>query len=48
MGPLATAGFDVIAPDQRGYGRTTGWDPDYDGDLGSFRILNAVRDALGS
>jgi pimeloyl-ACP methyl ester carboxylesterase len=47
MAPLAAAGFRVVAPDQRGYGRTTGWDPDYDGDLGSFRILNAVRDALG-
>jgi len=48
MLPLAAAGYRVVAPDQRGYGRTTGWDPDYDGDLGSFRILNAVRDALGS
>jgi pimeloyl-ACP methyl ester carboxylesterase len=47
MLPLAAAGFRVAAPDQRGYGRTTGWDADYDGDLGSFRILNAVRDALG-
>jgi pimeloyl-ACP methyl ester carboxylesterase len=47
MLPLAKAGFRVVAPDQRGYGRTTGWDADYDGDLGSFRILNAVRDALG-
>jgi len=47
MVPLAAAGFRVVAPDQRGYGRTTGWDPNYDGDLGSFRILNAVRDALG-
>ena len=47
MLPLAAAGFRVVAPDQRGYGRTTGWDGDYDGDLGSFRILNAVRDALG-
>ncbi len=46
MGPLAEAGFHVIAPDQRGYGRTTGWDPDYDGNLCSFRILNIVRDAL--
>jgi pimeloyl-ACP methyl ester carboxylesterase len=46
MLPLATAGFHVVAPDQRGYGRTTGWDADYDGDLASFRILNAVRDAL--
>ena len=47
MLPLAPAGFHVVAPDQRGYGRTTGWDADYDGDLASFRILNAVRDALG-
>ena len=45
--PLAAAGFRVVAPDQRGYGRTTGWDADYDADLASFRILNAVRDALG-
>jgi pimeloyl-ACP methyl ester carboxylesterase len=47
MLPLAAAGYRIAAPDQRGYGRTTGWDADYDGDLGSFRILNAVRDALG-
>src|SRR5215813_13995790 len=47
MLPLAAAGFHMVAPDQRGYGRTTGWDADYDGDLASFRMLNAVRDALG-
>ncbi|MCY2990121.1 MAG: alpha/beta fold hydrolase [Planctomycetota bacterium] len=47
MLPLASAGFHVVAPDQRGYGRTTGWDGDYDGDLGSFRMLNLVRDTLG-
>ena len=47
MLPLAQAGYHVIAPDQRGYGRTTGWDADYDGELGSFRLLNLVRDALG-
>src|SRR5262245_26575615 len=35
MLPLAAAGYHVVAPDQRGYGRTTGWDADYDGDLGS-------------
>ena len=46
MLPLAAAGFHVVAPDQRGYGRTTGWDDAYDGDLGSFRIFNLVRDAL--
>jgi pimeloyl-ACP methyl ester carboxylesterase len=47
MLPLAAAGYHVVAPDQRGYGRTTGWDGSYDGDLGSFRALNIVRDALG-
>ncbi len=46
MLPLAEAGYHVVAPDQRGYGRTTGWDPDYDGDLSSFRLLNLVRDAI--
>jgi pimeloyl-ACP methyl ester carboxylesterase len=46
MMPLARAGFHVVAPDQRGYGRTTGWSADYDGDLHPFSILNAVRDAL--
>jgi pimeloyl-ACP methyl ester carboxylesterase len=43
---LAAAGFHVVAPDQRGYGRTTGWDPDYDGDLASFRPFNLVQDLL--
>lgn len=47
MVPLADAGYHVIAPDQRGYGRTTGWDVDYDDDLAPFRMLNLVRDALG-
>jgi pimeloyl-ACP methyl ester carboxylesterase len=47
MMPLAAAGYHVVAPDQRGYGRTTGWDPAYDGDLHSYRIVNLVRDAIG-
>ncbi len=47
MPQLAAAGYHVIAPDQRGYGRTTGWDAAYDGDLASFRLTNLVRDALG-
>src|SRR5215217_2330164 len=47
MPALAAAGYHAIAPDQRGYGRTTGWDADYDGDLASFRLPNLVRDALG-
>ena len=47
MKPLADAGYHVFAPDVRGYGRTTGWDSNYDGDLTPFRSLNKVRDALG-
>ena len=47
MVPLAAAGYHVIAPDQRGYGRTTGWDGSYDADPDPFRILNMVRDATG-
>src|SRR3984893_6582860 len=47
MPALADAGYHVIAPDQRGYGRTTGWDATYDGNLAPFRLLNLVRDALG-
>ena len=47
MPALSEAGYHVIAPDQRGYGRTSGWNASYDGDLASFRLLNLVRDALG-
>jgi pimeloyl-ACP methyl ester carboxylesterase len=47
MLPLAEAGYYVVAPDQRGYGQTTGWDSRYDGDVTSFRFPNLVRDALG-
>ncbi len=47
MPALASAGYHAIAPDQRGYGRTTGWDADYDGDLAGFRFMNLLRDAIG-
>jgi pimeloyl-ACP methyl ester carboxylesterase len=46
MPAIAAAGFHVVAPDQRGYGRTTGWDSTYDGDVASFRLLALVKDAL--
>ena len=46
MLPLAQAGYHVIAPDQRGYGGTTGWDDRYDGDVAASRPLNLVLDAL--
>jgi pimeloyl-ACP methyl ester carboxylesterase len=45
--PLAEAGYHVLAPDQRGYGRTTGWPADYDADLRPFGLMNLARDALG-
>jgi len=44
---LAHDGWHVLAPDQRGYGATSGWDDSYDGDLSKFRLLNLVRDTLG-
>lgn len=46
MPVLAQAGYYVVAPDLRGYGRTTGWDASYDGDLYSFTLPNLVRDLL--
>jgi pimeloyl-ACP methyl ester carboxylesterase len=46
MPALADAGYHVVAPDQRGFGRTTGWDDRYDGDLASFRQLNLAADVL--
>src|ERR671939_1471397 len=47
MLPLAEAGYHVVAPDQRGYGRTDGTDVTFDDGLGPFTLLNHVRDALG-
>lgn len=47
MPALAQAGFHVLAPDLRGYGRTTGWINAYDTGLASFRMQNLVRDAVG-
>ncbi|MCW5657825.1 MAG: alpha/beta fold hydrolase [Burkholderiaceae bacterium] len=47
MPALAAAGYHVVAPDQRGYGRTTGGDANYDGDWRACRFLNLVQDAVG-
>lgn len=44
IAPLAAAGFHVVAPDLRGYGRTTGWSNAYDQDLRSFSMLGMVAD----
>ncbi|NKC29409.1 alpha/beta hydrolase [Falsiroseomonas selenitidurans] len=43
---LAAAGFHVVAPDLRGYGRTTGWQADYDAPLAPFLMPNILRDQL--
>ncbi|MCP5080570.1 MAG: alpha/beta hydrolase [Alphaproteobacteria bacterium] len=44
---LAEAGYHVVAPDQRGYGLTTGWVGDYHSDIAPFRLFNLVRDVMG-
>ena len=44
---LSDAGYHVVASDQRGFGRTTGWVNRYDTPLEPFSILNLVRDAAG-
>ena len=47
MLPLAQAGYHVIAPDQRGYGRTTGWDARFYVDVAASAMPNLVLDVLG-
>jgi pimeloyl-ACP methyl ester carboxylesterase len=43
---LAAAGFHVIAPDQRGYGRTEGSDDRFDGHWQASGMLQLVDDAM--
>ncbi|KAL2013677.1 hypothetical protein VTN00DRAFT_1202 [Thermoascus crustaceus] len=45
---LADNGFYVVAPDQRGFGRTTGWDTRGfdDVDLSTFSLTNLLRDII--
>src|SRR6201985_412970 len=47
MPALAEAGVHAVAPDQRGYGRTTGWSPDFDTHLGPGGSAHAVRRPAG-
>lgn len=55
MTPLCRAGYHVVAPDQRGYGRTKAAKPEgqvvsdaiqFDDELSSFRMLNLVKDIV--
>ena len=43
---LAAAGYHVVAPDQRGYGRTTGADDSFEGDWQASHMLQLVDDAV--
>ncbi|MEU6402788.1 alpha/beta hydrolase [Streptomyces sp. NPDC046985] len=42
FGPLADAGYRVVAPDQRGYGRS-----DHPADVDAYTILHLVGDVVG-
>ncbi|KAJ5463020.1 hypothetical protein N7475_007964 [Penicillium sp. IBT 31633x] len=46
--PKLAAGFHVVAPDQRGFGRTTGWDTrnHAEVDLATFSLTSLVRDII--
>jgi pimeloyl-ACP methyl ester carboxylesterase len=46
IGPLTEAGYHVIAPDQRGYGRTSPAPVRFEDDLAPFELLNLVRDMV--
>lgn len=46
MPALASAGFHVVAPDQRGFGGTTGWPAGYTADIGPFRQMRLAGDMV--
>jgi len=46
MGPLAEAGYYVVAPDRRGYGRSSTTLIGYDDDLAPFGTFNQVQDMV--
>lgn len=44
---LAAAGYHVVAPDQRGYGRSSGAGVGFDDDLMPYALINRVSDTVG-
>lgn len=46
LAALAEAGYYVVAPDQRGYGYTTGWDNTYTPDIAPFGMFNLAQDIV--
>ena len=46
MPALAAAGYYAVAPDCRGFGRTTGWDDAFEADPLPFLAVNMLRDQI--
>src|SRR5437868_9653495 len=46
MPALAAVGYYAVAPDCRGFGRTTGWDDSLDADPTPFLAVNMLRDQI--
>ena len=46
MPALAEAGYYVVAPDLRGYGRTTGWKGNYEDDIAPFSLCRMSGDIV--
>ena len=44
--PLSNDGFHVVAPDLRGYGKTTGGNVNYDIDISEYEISNLITDLI--
>ncbi|MFT5043485.1 MAG: pimeloyl-ACP methyl ester carboxylesterase, partial [Porticoccaceae bacterium] len=46
MPALAEAGYYVVAPDLRGYGRTTGWQGEFEDDISAFSLCRMAGDVV--
>ncbi|HBZ18991.1 MAG TPA: alpha/beta hydrolase, partial [Betaproteobacteria bacterium] len=44
---IAALGYVVVAPDQRGFGRTVGWSNQYENSIEPFNLVNLARDIVG-
>ena len=44
---IASLGYVVVAPDQRGYGQTTGWSNRFEDSIEPFNLVNLARDIVG-
>ena len=44
---IASLGYVVVAPDQRGYGQTTGWSNCFEDSIEPFNLVNLARDIVG-